>query len=175
MSTIDINEFRDDLMERIENGVNEEMAWCPSIVGDAGDMMEQIAYMLPGTDTYTPGDYDGDSLAAAEAWLSEVESDLDVDGYSLREALESLSGEIIYNSDIYAFWDKYDNYCEEAVNEMGGVTELAASCNSVSDIVSSAVQLGATQMWQECVNDVIESVRIALEQARDILDQAGQD
>ena len=175
MSTIDINEFRCDLLARIENCVNEEMAWCPSIVGDAGDMMYQITYMLPNTDTYTPGDYDGDSLVAAEAWLSDVESDLDVDGYSLRESLEGLFDGIIYNSDADAFWDKYDNYCEEAVDEMGGVSELAASCDSVSDIVSSAVQLGATQMWQECVNDVVDSVRIALEQSRDILDQAGQD
>lgn len=175
MGAIDINEFRSDLLARIENCVNEEMAFCPSILGDAGDMMEQITYMLPNTDTYSPGDYDGDSLAAADAWLSDVESDLDVDGYSLREALESLSGEIIYNSDIYAFWDKYDNYCEEAVAEMGGVSELAYSCNSVSDIVSSAVQWGAMQMWREYVGDVVDSVRIALAQARDILDQVGQD
>lgn len=175
MSTIDINTFRDDLMARIENGVNEEMVFCPRILGYASDMMEQIRYDLPDTDTYVPGAYDGDSLAAAEAWLSDVESDLDVDGYSLRESLEGLFDGIVYNSDISAFWDEYSDYCEEAVNEMGGVSELAASCDSVSGIVSSAVQWGAAQMWREYVNEVIESVRIALEQARDILDQAEQD
>lgn len=175
MSTIDINEFRGDLMARLENCVNEEMVFCPRILGDAGDVMDQITYMLPGTDTYTPGDYDGDSLAAAEAWLSDVESDLDVDGYRLREGLESLSGEIIYYSDAAAFWGEYGDYCEDAVNEIGGVAELAVSCDSVSEVVSSAAQWGARLMWRGYVNEVIESVRIALEQARDILDQAEQD
>ena len=175
MSTIDINEFRDDLMERIENGVNEEMVFCPRILGHASDMIEQIRYDMPDTDTYVPGAYEGDPLAAADAWLSDVESDLDVDGYSLRESLEGLFDGIVYNDDAAAFWGEYGDYCEEAVNEMGGVTELAYSCNSVSEIVSSAVQWGATQMWREYVAEVIESVRIALEQARDILDQAEQD
>lgn len=175
MSTIDINEFRCDLLARIDDLVNDEMAFCPSILGDAGDVMEQIAYMLPSTDTYTPGDYDGDALAAAEAWLSDVESDLDVDGYRLREELEGLFDGIIYDDDISDFWDEYSDYCEEAAGEIGGVAELAASCDSVSDIVSDAVQLGAAQMWGEYVSDAAESIRTALEQAQDILDQAGQD
>lgn len=175
MNTIDINEFRCDLLARIEDCVNDEMTFCPSILGDAGDVMEQVTYMLPDTDTYTPGDYDGDSLAAAEAWLSDVESDLDVYGYGLRESLEGLFDGIIYNGDISDFWDEYSDYCEEAAGGIGGVAELAASCDSVSDIVSSAVQWGAAQMWGEYVNDAVGSIRIALEQARDILDQAEQD
>lgn len=155
--------FRDELKSLIEESVRFEFTFCPTVLGHDSDVIGVLVDLLPCVDTYTAGDYDGDGATAAAEWVETAASDLDLTGHAALEACEMLFDGLVYHSDCSEFYLEYPAYCNSAVDDMGGYSELANGADSVRGIIDSAANTGAHAMWREYVSDALLRVDCDLE------------
>lgn len=150
-------QLRDKFHAEVEAMVRGEMAFCPTILGHDTDVIEAIFFDLP----------DPESFEEAEDYLEAVRDNLDCSGYRIREDLEALFTGIIYTGDLHKFFEKNEDYCDDAVEEYGGFPEMMSDCESVSEVISRAAQVGADRMWRDYMGEIVMCLETILDRLDD--------
>lgn len=131
--------------------IEVELWHLPAELGYLSDIVDAIRYEMPKADSWAPYSAETDA-EIAEEFLSEVydaarESDL-------VDVIAEGGGELIYTSDCVKFYERNMDYCDDIVEEFGGIGEM--DIQSVSEAVSTAGIWGANRMWREYCTDAID-------------------
>lgn len=145
--------YRDNLKVWIQSEAWDRFAHLPRIMADDDDVSRETLRLLP----------DPEGFVTVDDFAAEVRDRLDLDGYVLRETLEGLFDGITYTRDLIEFQGDHEEICDEAIAEMGTFAEVMADCDSMSEVICRAAELGADRMWREAVEEFMYGLSLALD------------
>lgn len=140
-----------EVMAQFSAVIEVELWHLPTELGYLSDIVDAIRYEMPKADSWVP--YSAETPEeVAEEFLAEVydaarESDL-------VDIIAECGGELIYTADLIKFYEDNMHYCDETVEDYGGIGEM--DIQSVSQAVGHAGMLGADRMWREYCNDAVD-------------------
>lgn len=131
--------------------IEVELWHLPAELGHLSDIVDAIRYKMPKADSWAPYSAETDT-EIAEEFLSDVydaahESDL-------VDVIAEGGGELIYTTDCVKFYESNMDYCDDTVEEFGGIREM--DIQSVSQAVTTAGAWGADRMWREYCTDAVD-------------------
>lgn len=138
--------------------IEVELWHLPAELGYFSDIVDAIRYEMPKVDSWVPYSAETDD-EIAEEFLSEVydaahESDL-------VDVIAEGGGELIYTADCVKFYERNMDYCDDTVEEFGGIREM--DLQSVSEAVATAGAWGADRMWREYCTDAVDILQGIIE------------
>lgn len=145
--------YRDRFISEAIEEIREHTRHLPSILGDAEDVISETLRILPDPEAF---DYTDDYAAA-------VRDDLDLTGYVLREHLEELFTGIVYTRDLIDFQHDHEDFCDDAIDDLGGFAEVMADATSVSEVITIAAKYGAERMWRDAMGDIVYGLETVLD------------
>lgn len=150
-------DYRDNLKVEIQSEAWDHFARMPRVIGNDDDVTDATLALLP----------DPEGFATVDDYAAAVRDDLDLTGYVLREILEGLFDGLTWTRDEVEFQRDHEEICDDAIAEMGSFAEVMADCDTMSEVIGRAAQLGADRMWRDAVGEFV----FALEMALDRLDE----
>ena len=148
-----VTDYRDNLKVEIQAEAWEHFAHLPRLLGDDDDVARETLRLLP----------DPEGFATVDDYAAAVRDDLDLTGHVLREHLEELFTGIIYTRDLIEFQHDHEEVCDDAIAEMGSFAEVMADCETMSEVIGRAAQLGADKVWRDAVGEFVYGLDLALD------------
>lgn len=145
--------YRDDLKVEIQSEAWDSFAHLPRMLGDDDDVARETLALLP----------DPEGFVTVDDFAAEVRDRLDLTGYVLRETLEGLFDGLAYTRDLIQFQSDHEELCDEAIAELGSFAEVMADCDSMSEVICRAADLGAAKLWRDAVEEFMFGLSMALD------------
>lgn len=150
----------DDVVVTIQDTVTWVMRDTPTEIAYDTDAIDAVLNLLP----------DPEAFDEVSDYLDSVDSALDLDGYQTHEALEACKVSMIYTADLHTFFRENEDVCDEAVNEYGGFSEVMTDCESVSDVICQAAEIGHEYLWRCVVSEIVWDLNVGMARLREDFD-----
>lgn len=153
------SELRDALHTEITQAIEDAFTYVSTDLGFSDDVIEVALSALPD-----PVDYDGD----AADYIEEVSDNLDLSGSAFHDDAEGMIRELIYTADILEYWRENEDACDEAINEVGGFSEVADGADSIQDVICTAVAYARDREWHDVIADCVHNLECVLDKWEDV-------
>lgn len=146
--------------------IEVELWHLPTELGYLSDIVDAIRYAMPKADSWAP--YSAETAAEiAEEFLAEVYDA--AHEFDLVDVIAEGGGELIYTTDCVKFYEGNMDYCDDTVEEFGGIREM--KLQSVSEAVVTAGAWGADRMWREYCTDAVDILQGIIDGVETELDE----